>query len=159
MGQPTDPSSLKHSISNQTTTKMAAGGLKDKVLSNLTMDLRIIENRLLSSLRQVSALLPPDVAANLDITSKNLTYSSVDLSFGHTTDTVPAAKVIPKDRLESQSSTTAVWSGDESGRVPPMHTEVSASDLNSTTTSNISRQTQIRGRSGRQEPYYITMSS
>ena len=133
---------------------MAEGGPSDKVLSRLISTCRAAEDRLLSSFRVVTALLPPDVVEGLNVTPEvNLTYSS---SIGSPAVARKEASLdatspgLQKSRLASQSSTTAVWSEDDSRRVPPLlQTVTEQPSLESLSL------TSKRSRSGRQDPFYI----
>ena len=106
---------------------------RDRVLFKLRAKCKAAENRFLPALREFVLLLPTDVQDTLNVTpASNLTYTSVD-------DTGRSGHDQSKQvRLPSDSSTTGVWSGDETRKVSPMGTLDEEQSLHNISDSGLS---------------------
>ena len=135
---------------------MATSRPSEKVLNNYISAVRKAEFKLLVSLRKVRSIVPTleghnvTPASNLSFTSAKNLFEGEDLLAGSHLQTPRTA------RLESQGSTTAVWSEGGEHRVSPLQRVVEESSqldvlTSSATSGGQSRRTRQRDR----DPFYI----
>ena len=129
--------------------------LSEKVLTNLRTKCRTSENRLLTSLRKLKSLVPNASACNVTPLSEP-TSGSVDDEI-LLEDPNPTGGVQGRTRrLQSDASTTPLWSGDETPRkVNPLEvvSEEGSHDSEVSQARKNSQQTNLRERD--RQPFYI----